>query len=195
MSAKLIKCKTCGSDMAANANLCPQCGAKNKKPFYRKWWFWVILVLFLIGVAGGGAEDTDTNSTEGSAAAAASTQKEPTKEDTEKPVEISYTHYDVTELFDILSSNALKAEKTFQDQYVEIEGYLSVIDSDGNYIGVGAHSGQYQYILQNVQCYIKGKDQLAQVMEMSIGDPITVRGKIKDIGEVMGYSMNIDSIN
>ena len=194
MTAKLIKCKTCGSDMAANANLCPQCGAKNKKPFYRKWWFWVILVLFLIGVAGGGAEDTDTSSTEGSAAAA-SIQKEPAKEDAEKPVGISYTHYDVTELFDILSSNALKAEKTFQDQYVEIEGYLTVIDSDGNYIGVGAHSGQYQYILQNVQCYIKGKDQLAQVMEMSIGDPITVRGKIKDIGEVMGYSMNIDSIN
>ena len=110
-------------------------------------------------------------------------------------MEISYTHYDVTELFDTLSGNALKAKNTFKDQYVEIEGYLAVIDSDGNYIGIGAQSSNYQYILQDVLCYIKGKDQLAQVMEMSIGDPITVRGKIKDVGEVVGYTLNIDSIN
>ena len=35
MAAKLIKCKSCGADIAANAKTCPQCGAKNKKPFYK----------------------------------------------------------------------------------------------------------------------------------------------------------------
>jgi hypothetical protein len=101
----------------------------------------------------------------------------------------------VTELFDLLSSNALKAEKTYQDQYVEIEGYLSVIDSDGKYISVGADPDDLEYLLQDVQCYIKSDEQLDQIMEMSKGDPIVVRGKIKNIGEVLGYQLDIDSIN
>ena len=195
MSEKLMKCKTCGAEIAAKAKSCPQCGAKNKKPFYQKWWFWVILVLLLVGSAGAGSgETTSADSTAGGKPADSSVQDTPAKETPETPAEISYTHYDVTELFDTLSSNALKAKNTFKDQYVEIEGYLSVIDSDGNYIGVGAHSGHYQYLLQNIQCYIKGKDQLAQIMELNIGDPIIVRGKIKDVGEVLGYRLNIDSI-
>ena len=194
MSAKLIKCKTCGVEIAANAKTCPQCGAKNKKPFYKKWWFWVILVFLVVGSAGAGSGDTSTDSAAGNKSTASSAQDTADKESSEKPVEISYTHYNVTELFDTLSSNALKAKNTFKDQYVEIEGYLIVIDSDGSYIGVGAQPSNYQYALQDVLCYIKGKDQLAQVMEMSIGDPITVRGKIKDVGEVLGYSLNIDSI-
>lgn len=192
MPTKLIKCKSCGSEIAANAKICPQCGAKNKKPIYKKWWFWLILVFFFIGSVGTSSENTGTHSTTESKPTASGTQETPPME---KPAEISYTHYDVTELFDALSGNALKAKNTFKDQYVEIEGYLSVIDSDGNYIGVGAQPDNYQYILQNVQCYIKGKDQLEQVMDMNIGDAILVRGKIKDVGEVLGYSMNIDSIN
>jgi len=31
------------------------------------------------------------------------------------------------------------------------------------------------------------------VMELSVGDPVTVRGKITSVGEVLGYSLNIDS--
>ena len=111
-------------------------------------------------------------------------------------VEISYTHYAVTELLDTLNGNALKAEKTFQDQYVEIEGYLSNIDSDGSYISVGAHPDDYDYLFQDVQCYVKKNETLLdQIIEMNIGDPIVVRGKITDIGEGLGYQMDMDSIN
>ena len=31
-------------------------------------------------------------------------------------------------------------------------------------------------------------------MEMGKDDPITVRGKIKGVGEILGYSLDIDSI-
>ena len=194
MSAKFIKCKTCGAEIASKAKSCPQCGAKNKKPFYKKWWFWIILVFVFVGSAGIGSGDTNTDSTTGNTPTNSSTQYTSSKETTETPVEISYAHYDVTELFDALSGNALKAKNTYKDQYVEIEGYLSVIDSDSNYISVGAQPNNYQYLLQNVQCYIKTKDQLTQVMDLNIGDSITVRGKIKDVGEILGYSLNIDSI-
>ena len=201
MAAKLMKCKICGADMAASAKVCPQCGAKNKKPFYKKWWFWLIVVFIVIGAAGGNSDETPTQQETTSAAVSTPQEKpaentKPAPEPEQEPVEITYAHYDVTELFDTLNGNALKAEKTFQDQYVELEGYLSVIDSDGNYISVGAHPDDYNYLLQSVRCDIERNDALVeQIIEMHVGDPIVVRGKIKDIGEVLGYSMNLDSIN
>lgn len=44
---KLIKCSVCGNDMAKNAKKCPNCGAKNKKPFYKRKLFWIIAVVVL----------------------------------------------------------------------------------------------------------------------------------------------------
>lgn len=52
--SKIIKCKVCNEEMATNAKVCPKCGAKNKKPFYKKWWVWVIAIIVLISLASGG---------------------------------------------------------------------------------------------------------------------------------------------
>lgn len=52
--AKMINCKSCGKEIASNAKICPGCGAKNKKPFYKAVWFWVIIVIFIIAVASSG---------------------------------------------------------------------------------------------------------------------------------------------
>ena len=55
---KLMVCKTCGAEIAKNVKKCPQCGAKIKKPFYKKWWFWLIVVLIIgMGASGGNSED------------------------------------------------------------------------------------------------------------------------------------------
>ena len=78
---------------------------------------------------------------------------------------------------------------------MEIEGYLGTIDSSGKYICVEASSSNYDYLFDSVQCYIKSAEQTDRVMEMSAGDPITVRGKITAVGEVLGYSLDIDSID
>lgn len=112
---------------------------------------------------------------------------------TEQP--ISYTHYDVTELFDALKSNAMKAQSDFKGKYVEIEGYLSVIDSDGKYISVGAAPDNYTYVLQSVHCNIKNDAQKQQIMNINTDSPIVVRGKITSVGEVMGFTLDMDSIN
>lgn len=55
--SKIINCKTCNEEMAASAKMCPKCGAKNKKPFYKKWWVWVIAVIVLIAIFSGGSGD------------------------------------------------------------------------------------------------------------------------------------------
>ena len=35
--SKMKNCKACGAEIATSAKSCPKCGAKNKKPFYKKW--------------------------------------------------------------------------------------------------------------------------------------------------------------
>lgn len=58
----MINCKTCGAEIAANAKVCPKCGAKNRKPVYTKWWFWALIVVVLFGAIGGsGNQDARTN--------------------------------------------------------------------------------------------------------------------------------------
>ena len=57
--SKLTNCKICGVEIATSAKSCPHCGAKVKKPIFKKWWFWVIVVLVLfIAIGSSGTEDT-----------------------------------------------------------------------------------------------------------------------------------------
>lgn len=60
---KTIKCKQCGEEMASNAKFCTNCGAKNKKPIFKKWWFWVLVIIVLSGMVGNGGKESDKNAT------------------------------------------------------------------------------------------------------------------------------------
>ena len=53
MSKKMIPCRTCGEEIAANAKVCPHCGAKNKKPIYQRWWLWAVVIVAAIAAFGG----------------------------------------------------------------------------------------------------------------------------------------------
>ena len=56
---KVVLCRNCNSTMAKGTKICPSCGAKNKKPFYKKWWFILIAFFVIIGGLGsisGGSE-------------------------------------------------------------------------------------------------------------------------------------------
>ncbi|NDL68482.1 hypothetical protein GXN74_12120 [Clostridiales bacterium F-3ap] len=54
-------CSTCNAEIASNAKTCPSCGAKNKKPIYKRWWFILILVVLVLSALGGtGGEDAET---------------------------------------------------------------------------------------------------------------------------------------
>jgi RNA polymerase subunit RPABC4/transcription elongation factor Spt4 len=53
------KCHNCSEEIPSSTRVCPYCGAKIKRPIYKKWWFWLlaILVVIIIIVALGGDKD------------------------------------------------------------------------------------------------------------------------------------------
>ena len=180
---KMTTCKHCGQEIAASAKVCPHCGGKNKPPIYKRWWFIAIIVIIVLAVIGGsGSSDSSgsTSSTATSKTAVSSSSSEAT---------IEYTAYTVTELSEDLNSNALKAADKYKGQYVELTGRLSVIDSNGKYVSIVDSTDEWA--ITGVQCYIKNDEQKQVVMDMSIGDEIVVKGKITDVGEVLGYFLDM----
>lgn len=187
----LKPCKHCGQMMAKSAKVCPSCGGKNKPPFYKRPWFIILCVLIVlgaIGTAGGGGNNSSDSV--GTSTGTTTENKSSTTAQVEETIE--YTHYDVSEMMDDLNGNAMKAQSKYKGQYIEITGKLSTIDSDGKYISVTRSDDEWAIL--GVQCSIKSDDQKNQIMEMSIGDTVTIRGKCTDVGEVLGYYLDISEI-
>jgi|GEM_PF-248017 lysyl-tRNA synthetase class II/ribosomal protein L40E len=198
-NSKMITCRHCGARIAAGAKICPQCGGKNKKPFYKRVWFWGLIALVAIGGmgAGGGSRDAadpvpaasgkEAEGQEG----AVQTAEEKTPEKQEEVIE--YTACSVSKMMEDLNANAMKASDTYKGKYLEITGRLGTIDSEGAYIALLPEDDQFAVI--GVHCNVKNEEQKAQVASMSSDDTVTLRGKCRDVGEVLGYTLDIDSID
>lgn len=152
----------------------------------------VVVVLVILGAIGSTMGDSDDKAKDATDKKEATT---PTKEEEtpKEPEEITYTTVDVATLMDALDANAMNASDTYKDQYLEITGKLNVIDSSGKYISLTPADDEYAIL--GVQCYIKNEEQKSAVSGMTVGDIVTLRGKCKDVGEIMGYALDIDSIN
>lgn len=94
-------------------------------------------------------------------------------------------------MIDDLESNALKAETTYKGQYVTVTGYVSNIDAQGKYFSVDG--GPDTFTFTGVQAFIT-PEQKARVADFSTGDQVTFTGEVTKVGEIMGYSMDVDSI-
>lgn len=177
--AKLIKCSSCGKEVADTAKACPGCGAKIKKPIYKKIWFWIIIVLVAITMLSGG----DTESNDSSSSDSNSNQQQE---------EIEYMKLDVDTLNDALDNNAASAKDTYDGKYVELTGKLGTIDSDLAYISLLSTTDEWDFI--GIHCEIKDSKTRDVVKTLSKDQTIVVRGKITDVGEVLGYYLDIIEI-
>ena len=182
MAQETKVCKYCQTEIPKKAKICPNC-RKKQGP---KIWLIVLIVVIVLAIIGSLAGESDDSSDSASNSSTTDKKSENTAE------AISYTAVTASELESILQDNALKASETYKDQYIEVSGYLEVIDSSGEYISIDA--GENDWTLVNIQCFIKNDDQKAVVMEMSTGDSIVVKGKCTDVGEVLGYWIDIDEI-
>lgn len=186
-NSKMKECKSCGAKIAASAKVCPGCGAKNKKPIYKRVWFIVLVVIVVFAGISGAMGGSDPEETAGQTTESKSESKSETKE------KITYTKYEVAKLMDDLEENALKAKDTYNEQYVELAGKLGTIDSSGDYITIEPDNDDF--VIISVQCYIQDEEQKNIIKELSAGDSIVVKGQITDVGEVMGYSLDMDHIS
>lgn len=155
---------------------------------HRKMVFIIIVGAFLLGLSSCGG--TTVSNPEKAEPSTMEIDAPPTLTPTPEPV-IEYISVSVGGLYNELALNALRAENTYQDMYVEISGVLSTIDSDGSYFDVkDLYSNDYH----SVTCYLKTNEQRQALIQMNQGDIITVRGQITSIGEFLGYSLSLTSI-
>jgi len=180
-------CRKCGKEIENGAAVCTYCGVtfKRKKPVYKKWWFWVLMgfaTIISVGIISS-SEDTsiDTSSTISSVSSAVS------------KTEITYEAVDLRKMIDDLDTNALKAEKTYQNKNVEVVGVITSFDSDGSYIGIEPVNAD-AWDFTSVTCRIKNDTQLNFLLEKEVGDRVTIKGKVYSVGEVLGYTIKIDEV-
>lgn len=176
------KCKECGEEISSSAKKCPKCGKDQRNFFMKHPVLYTILILIIIAVAGSSGSDT-TNTTSTSSGDATIT------ETTEV---IEYTAIDVDTLNDALENNAAAAKDTYNKKYLEITGRLSNIDSDLSYISIGSTTDEWDFM--TIQCFIKDQATKDIVKTLSKDDTIVVRGQITEVGEVLGYTLNITEI-
>lgn len=181
---KTKKCKYCKTEIPADAKVCPQCRKKLKGGKLK----WVILIILVGAIIGAVAGENDSKSGGSTTTVTSSTTSEQKKEEA-APIE--YTSVSVNDMMDALNNNAMGASDKYKGKYLEITGKLTNIDAAGKYIDLMA-DGDFEII--GVQCYIKNDDQKAKIASMSKGDTVTLKGKCTDVGEVLGYSLDIDEI-
>ena len=177
-------CKHCQSEIPKKAKVCPNC--RKKQGGKLKWIIIAIVVIGIIGAAmgGGGSDDSTAKSDSSSKSDSTDAKQEET---------IEYTQVSISDMVDALDKNAAAASDEYKDKYLEITGKLSNIDSDSSYISILPEDDDFAFT--GVQCYTNGdEDIINAVKTLSTGDTITVRGKCTDVGEVMGYSLDLEEI-
>lgn len=180
-------CKYCRTEIPYDAKVCPQCRKKQSNSgCLITFGILVVAISLFVSCSVGRVADevySDAKSVKVTEAA--------TLETTAAPIE--YAAYNVDDMVNDLKTNALNASEKYKDQYVEITGKLSNIDSSGKYISLSSINDDFSFY--SVQCFIKSNDQKSKVTGMAKGDTVTLKGKVTEVGEIMGYSLNIDEIN
>lgn len=185
-------CRHCQSEIPKKAKVCPNC--RKKQGSVLKWIGIIFVALIVIGAVSGGSNEksTTSNSDVKSNVEEDSKQEAGTEPKEEIKSESEYISVTANELSDALSNNAMKAQSDYKDKYLEITGKLGNIDSNGRYIAINSDK---DFDLTNIQCYIKSDEQKEVIINKTKGDTITVKGYCKDIGEILGYQIDIEEVN
>lgn len=145
-----------------------------------------VIPIAIIGLLITGVTDYDLNSNE-------TTPSEKSKIGSKKAdQEKSYTPIDIDVLETDLDNNAAAAKDNYKGKYLEITGRLGTIDSDLKYFSLLSTTDQWDVI--GVHCSIKNEETKDVVKTLTKDQTIIVKGKITDVGEVLGYYLDIDEI-
>ena len=156
----------------------------------------IVIAIIVIGVLGSvmGKKGSESESSKDKSSPKTETIASEKTVETEAPTEaqIEYTAYTTDEMIDDLEANAMNATDKYKGKYIQVTGKLSNIDAQGSYISLSKEANDFTIV--NVQCFIKTDEQKEAIKTMNKGDSITLKGKCTDVGEILGYTLNIDSI-
>ena len=178
MNSETKQCKKCKEEINKKAKKCPHCGAKQGLPI----WLIIIIVILAIGIIsslGGNSEESKGNDINNSS--------------NQAPENIEYIKVSKDDLDEALENNAALARETYINKYVEVTGKLGAIDSELKYISLVSSTDEWDLI--GIHCTIKNKEQKEIVKTLTKDQEITVKGKITDVGEVLGYYLDITEIS
>lgn len=193
--AKMVKCKSCGTEVASNAKACPQCGRDPRNFFVKHKIISVILAIAIISIiaslAGGGDKTSDTSdsdstnntTTTSNATDANDTSTETSNDEVEEtPVEvITISAVDLAKAY---IDNEVSADKEYKDKTVLTTGEIKDIGVIFNQTFILLSSGD-DFSLTDVQCFFKEEDEIDKIADLAIGDEVTVQGIVD------GKSMNV----
>jgi hypothetical protein len=147
-----------------------------QRPWFKKKRFWAIgvVVLVIAMQAGGGSSDSNNSATDTA-----------TKAPAEPATEVT-----AQKLITDLEGNALNAKTTWEDKRVKITGIVYNIDASGDYFSL---RGDDEFSFTNVTVNID-ESLVGAVSAFTIGQEVTVTGKITGVGEILGYSVDAESI-
>ena len=148
---KLRVCKNCNNPLPEKATVCPSCGAKNKKPIYKRWWFWLIAALIVIGVASSSGMKSDPSDKQPSSTTVSSeietgvtsedvfsdeTEETPSSEPSETDVpsdEVGFSANEETDLIDGMRPDFKEAMDSYEDFFDEYVAFMKkYATSDGS---------------------------------------------------------------
>lgn len=178
MSSKMVKCKSCGNDIAANAKACPNCGAKNSKSAIKKVLIvlviLIVLIAFIAAIGGNGDSNTPSGGNAGNSAAA-----------NEAPIVVS-----ADELIRAYVNNTVTADATYKGKTVTVSGTIYSIES--NYISIEADADDLW--LNYVYAYYSS-GETSKLANLAKGDRITVTGECKGEGIFSDIEVRYCTIN
>ena len=188
-------CKHCKTEIPAGAKVCPNC--RKKQGGVLKWIIIVVVAVLIIGAVAGGGDDSETKTAKSTKSETKQAKKKKAKakaEETPEETPIEYMTCTVNQMMDDLDANPMNASDTYKGKYLEITGRLGNIDSNGAYITVMSDD---EFSIIGVHCTLEkdNEEQRQAVSALAMDDQVTVRGKCTDVGEIMGYSLDVDSIN
>ena len=110
------------------------------------------------------------------------------EKDEETPKDVTYEKITVDTLEKELEKNAAAAKDKYNGKYLEVTGKIGTIDSDLAYISLDSTSKKYD--LNGLHCTLKNETIRNAIKKSSSGKKITIRGKVTDVGEVLGYYLD-----
>lgn len=169
--------------------------AKATRPWYQKKRFWllgiiVLIAIFSLATSGDDGSTTDAATASSSQETADGSDAPAADEPAEEPAEEAPIVVTAQDMIEELESNALAASTKYSDKRVTVTGKLDNIDASGDYFSL---TGTDEFTFTGVQIYIDDS-QVETVSGFTMGQDVTVTGPVTDVGEILGYSIDAESI-